>query len=135
MKKCKRFKLSVIFNKKYLLKNKCSLNTWMYNLYKLFGNGELLQYQLLEATCSFVIKLCMCCVLLRIIPGSITHHKNKQLYSCLPPISQTILVRQAQLRTKSCDILLWTPTHGHTNDGWSAKTLHSSVQCNLMGVH
>ena len=54
---------------------------------------------------------------------------KKQLYVHLTPISQTIHVRQARY-AKSCwgskdkliiNVLLWTPTHGHTSVRWSAK--------------
>ena len=49
----------------------------------------------------------------------------------LPPITQTIQVRWARQaghcwwsKNKSISkILLWTPTHGHTNIGWPTKTL------------
>ena len=54
------------------------------------------------------------------------HHPTKQqLYSHLPPISQTIQVRHVgHRRIKDeiiSDILLWSPTHGHTSVGQPAK--------------
>ena len=58
-----------------------------------------------------------------------------KLYYNLPPISQTIRVRQAMYfwRSKNkliSDVFLWTPTHGHTRFGWPAKTYinHLTVQ-------
>ena len=57
------------------------------------------------------------------------HPKKQQLYGHLLPISQTIQVRWAR-QTGRCwwskeelisNILLWTPTHGHTSVGLLAK--------------
>ena len=54
---------------------------------------------------------------------------KQQLYCHLPPIIQTILVKQEKhawhclrARINSCDIHLWTPTHGHLGFSWPAKT-------------
>ena len=62
-------------------------------------------------------------------PGSNTS-TTQQLNSYLPPISQTIQVRQTRRvghywRSKDkliSNILLWTPTCGHTSVGWPAMT-------------
>ena len=57
------------------------------------------------------------------------HLVKQQLYSHLPLISQTIQLRRARY-VGNCwrsmdelisDIILWTPTHGHTSIGWLAK--------------
>ena len=58
------------------------------------------------------------------------HCIKQQLYSHLPPISQTIQVRQARHAEHYWEIkdelisniILWTPTHGHTSVGQPAKT-------------
>ena len=58
------------------------------------------------------------------------HPTEQQLYGHIPPITQTIQLRRArqlgnavEVRTKLInDILLWTPTHGHTSVGHLAKT-------------
>ena len=56
-------------------------------------------------------------------------HSTKQLYDLLPTISKTIQVRMIYeahcWRSKDKfirDILLWTPTHGHTNVGQPERT-------------
>ena len=58
------------------------------------------------------------------------HPTKKQLYSHQPPISQTILVRRTR-HAGHCwrsgdelisNVLLWKPTHGHTNVGCPQRT-------------
>ena len=58
------------------------------------------------------------------------HPTKQQLYSHLPPITETIQVRQARhvgqyWRSKDeliSNILLWTLSHGQANVGWPART-------------
>ena len=57
-------------------------------------------------------------------------NKSRKQHLIMSPISQTIQVRCTRFaghcwRNKDeliSDILLWTPTHGHTSDGQPAKT-------------
>ena len=58
------------------------------------------------------------------------HPTRHQLYGHLPPITKTIQVRQTRhaghcWRSRDkliSDVLLWTPTHGHTKAGRPART-------------
>ena len=58
------------------------------------------------------------------------HPTRHQLYGHLPPITKTIQIRQTR-HAGHCwrsrdelirDILLWTPTYGHSKAGWPART-------------
>ena len=70
------------------------------------------------------------------------HPTKQQLYSHLPPISQTIQVRQTRhaghcWRSRDkliSDVLLWTHTHGHTSVGRPAKTYIHQL-CADTGCH
>ena len=72
-----------------------------------------------------------CYIQCAILIKSCKQHPHKTaLYGYLPPISQTIQVRQT-IHSKYCwrskdkivnNILLWTPTHGHAFVVWPAKT-------------
>ena len=57
------------------------------------------------------------------------HPTKQQLYGHLPPISQIIQVRRIRCAEHCCrskdklknNIILWTPTHGHTSVGRPVK--------------
>ena len=71
------------------------------------------------------------------------HPMKQQLYGRLPPISKTIQVRWKRhaghcWRSKNkiiSDVLLWTLSHGCTNDGWQRRThlpqLCTDTRCRL----
>ena len=57
------------------------------------------------------------------------HPTKQQQYGHLPAISQTIQIRQRHIGhcwwSKDefrSDIILWTPTHGHSSVGWPVNT-------------
>ena len=58
------------------------------------------------------------------------HHRKKQLYGPLHPITKTIKVRRTR-HARHCwrsrdelisDVLLWNPSHGGAKAGWLART-------------
>ena len=68
------------------------------------------------------------------------HPTKHQLYSNLPPITETIQVRQTRhaghcWRSRDeliSDVLLWTPTYGRAKAGWPARTYIQQL-CEDMG--
>ena len=77
------------------------------------------------------------------------HPTKQQLYGHLPPISKTIQVRQTRhiehcRRSKNkliSDVLIWTPTHGHTSlgtmddrNGWQENVRELCCYCNLIMI-
>ena len=51
------------------------------------------------------------------------HPTKQQLYAHLPPNTKTIMQDTAgEVRTNSCDVLLWTPSHGRAKAGRPVRT-------------
>ena len=69
------------------------------------------------------------------------HLRKQQLHDHFPLISQIIQARRTRLAWHCCrslDILLWTPTYGHTSVGRPAKNyinqLSADTGCRLMDL-
>ena len=67
------------------------------------------------------------------------HPTKQQLYGHLPPISQTIQERRARHASHfwssknelTSDLLLWTPTHGHTSKNFRHLNIKTFFQLSL----